>query len=263
MHLHARRLGDQGPDLLILHGLFGSAANWNWHAKQFSDRYRVHALDLRNHGQSPHADHMDYPHMAEDVRHYLDHAGLATAHVLGHSMGGKVAMQLALDHPGRVATLIVADIAPVDYSARVSGHEEIFVGLEAVAATEIDSRAAADAILSQHVPDESVRQFLLANLIKAGPGGFQWRFNLPALRANYPHLLAAPKGLGPYPGPTLFLRGELSAYIRKEHQGLIEARFPAVRVETLSGTGHWLHAEQPSAFNQQVSDFLAAAEVGP
>lgn len=256
MQLHARQYGGDGPPLLILHGLFGSAMNWNWHAKKWADSFTVHALDMRNHGSSPHSDDMDYPGMAADVIEYMDVADIRSCFLLGHSMGGKVAMQLALEHPERVQALVVADIAPVSYEGE---HDGIFEGLLAIDPLKTESRREADQVLAGHVDDELVRQFLLSNLVRdesKGSSGFRWRINLPVLERSYENLRAAPASDGKYLGPVLFLRGEHSAYIRQEHREAILSRFPKARVKTLMQAGHWLHAEKPESFNRLVAEFF-------
>ncbi|MFM1896437.1 MAG: hypothetical protein RLZZ385_1511 [Pseudomonadota bacterium] len=259
MQLNAKRYGDAGPPLLILHGLFGSLSNWNWHSRQLGERFTVYALDLRNHGGSPHHELMDYPAMAGDVLRFMDDHGIAEACILGHSMGGKVAMQLALSHPERVRCLLVADIAPVDYSAARAakeGHEEIFQALESIDPRTVSSREEADHGMAGLIPNEAVRKFLLANLVKSGPGGFRWRFNLPALKQNYDALRAKPVGTTPFDKPTLFIKGADSHYIGEEHRDAIMALFPRAELKIIMGAGHWLHADKPPTFNKVVSDFL-------
>lgn len=253
MKLHGKQYSSAGTPLLILHGLFGSLGNWNWHSRQLSAHFAVHALDLRNHGASPHSDDMDYPHMAQDVLDYMDAHGIARAHLLGHSMGGKVAMQIALLAPERVDHLIVADIAPVTYG---SEHDDIFAGLLAIDLATLSSRTEADHLLAPYEPDELVRQFLLTNLVKTPEGGFAWRINLPVLKHNYAKLREQPEGLGPFAGPTLFLKGALSSYITEQHREAILTRFPQARTKVIMHTGHWLHAEKPETFLRLVLQFL-------
>lgn len=253
MELNYRKLSDEGAPLLILHGLFGSLSNWSWHAKRWAEQFSIYVLDLRNHGQSPHADTMSYPEMAEDVRQFLDNYDLDRVHLLGHSMGGKVAMQLAMDAPDRVRSLVVADIAPVPYEGE---HDSIFAGLAAIDPEALKSRQDADSVLVDYVEDEQVRQFLLSNLQRHDGGGFEWRINLPALKACYADLRAGLER-GRYDGPTLFLRGENSAYVKDGFRDEILARFPEADVVTLKQAGHWLHAEKPETFQRLVSEFIA------
>lgn len=255
MKLNYKEYPGQGETLLILHGLFGSLGNWNWHSKMLSQHFRVFALDLRNHGNSPHSEIMDYTSMAADVLELLDELQLTTVNLLGHSMGGKVAMQLALTHPERVDRLVVADIAPVSYR---SEHDTIFKGLLSVDLAELKSRAEADTQLARHVSDEVVRQFLLTNLQRDGSGRFSWRINLPALAANYAQLRAAPSAQGVFRKPVLFLKGDWSDYILEEYRAAILARFPEAQLKTIQQTGHWLHAEKPQTFYRLLVGFLGA-----
>lgn len=254
MQLNHKQYSGEGAPLLILHGLFGSLSNWNWHARKWSEAFSVYALDLRNHGNSPHADSMSYPEMARDVLEFLDHHDIDTCHLLGHSMGGKVAMQLAMDHPGRIRTLVVADIAPVPYEGE---HDRIFAGLAAIDPAAVKTRQEADAVLVEYEEDEQVRQFLLSNLQrrKGGEGGFEWRINLPALEACYADLRAGLEE-GSYDGPVLFLRGDDSNYIQESYREAILSRFPRAELKTLKQAGHWLHAEKPETFNRLVTDFI-------
>ncbi|MEX1196765.1 MAG: alpha/beta fold hydrolase [Pseudohongiellaceae bacterium] len=256
MELNYRQHSDEGPPLLILHGLFGSLSNWNWHARKWAEPFSVYALDLRNHGNSPHADSMTYPEMAGDVLDFLDHHGIDTCHLVGHSMGGKVAMQLAMDHPGRIRTLVVADIAPVPYEGE---HDRIFAGLTAIDPAAVKTRQEADDVLVDYEEDEQVRLFLLSNLQRADGGGFEWRINLPALEACYEDLRAGLEE-GRYEGPVLFLRGNDSNYIRESHREAILSRFPRAELKTLMQAGHWLHAEKPESFNRLVTEFISEHE---
>lgn len=258
MKLNFRQFSDQGEPLLILHGLFGSLSNWAWHSRKFAEHFAVTALDLRNHGTSPHSDEMSYPAMAADVLEFMDDQAINTAHVLGHSMGGKVAMQLALNHPERIRRLVVADVAPVQYGGERGEHDEIFEGLSAVDLATLESRAAADHQLAAWVEDEVVRQFLLSNLIRNDEGQFAWRINLPVLRERYADLRAKPQSDRRYDGEVLFVRGDLSDYITEHHRDEILALFPKAKIKTIVQTGHWLHAEKPETFNRIVSTFLTA-----
>jgi len=257
MKLNYRQYSTVGHPLLILHGLFGSISNWNWHSNKLSEQYAVYALDLRNHGASPHAEQMDYPVMAMDVIEFMDAHKIGSAHLLGHSMGGKVAMQLALEHPQRVDKLVVADIAPVNYA---SEHDKVFDGLQAIDLQQITSRTQADKMLAEHVGDEVVRQFLLTNLVRAQDGRFHWRINLPVLAKSYLQLRAAPAGDGIFDKPVLFIKGALSNYITEDHQQEIAKKFPQAGLKIIMQTGHWLHAEKPQTFYHLVSDFLSPSE---
>ncbi|WP_416396270.1 alpha/beta fold hydrolase [Allohahella sp. A8] len=259
--LNSRRLGDpQSPHLLMAHGLFGSHENLMAAARILGEHYCIHLLDLRNHGQSPHCETMSYPEMADDVMQYMDEQGLSSTFVLGHSMGGKVMMQLALDHPERVAALVVADISPVTYPPH---HNAILDGLKAMVLSDIGSRRDADAALSSFEPNPAVRQFLLKNLQRRDhdddertPTRYIWRLNLDAIVRSYDLLAEAPVFEVAYKGPTLFIKGGDSAYIQKKHQETIMTMFPKAQVRIMPGTNHWLHAEKPDLFSGIVRRFL-------
>ncbi len=247
-----------GKPVILIHGLFGAGDNLGVVARTLAKDYNVHLLDLRNHGASPHADTMDYPSMAVDVLTYMNDNGLEKAALLGHSMGGKVAMQLALDVPARVTGLIVADIAPVEYPA---WHDNVFKGMFAVAEHEIHQRKEADRILAKHVAEPGVRQFLLRNLVRMPEGGYAWRVNLTSIHDSYPNIRSAPAGQAPYEGPVLFVKGERSDYIDSTHQEKVLSLFPASQLKVIGGAGHWLHAEKPELFNRIVRRFLSELDV--
>lgn len=254
------RVTGEGVPLILLHGLFGSLENLGAVARGLEDGWQVHALDLRNHGSSPHTDAMDYPAMAEDVIGYMDSQGFDKAAVLGHSMGGKVAMQLAMTAPERVERIIVADIAPVTYKP---GHDEILEGLTSVDLARVKSRADAGRQLEAYIETPAVRQFLLKNLVRVpaadqqpGEPAFRWRLNLPVIERCYGNLAAAPEG-APYKGPVLFIKGADSAYIQEKHRDIIRQGFPAAEVKIVQGAGHWLHAEKTDTFVALCRRFLA------
>lgn len=256
------RITGEGPPLILLHGLFGSLDNLGGIARRLEDQWQIHALDARNHGQSPHTDTMDYPAMAADVLAYMDRHGLEKASLLGHSMGGKVAMQVALAAPDRVSRLIVADIAPVTYQAR---HDAILEGLTGIHLADVTSRKDADDLLADFVETPGVRQFLLKNLERiprdeqqAGGPTFRWRLNLSVINACYGNLAKAPEGEGPFEGPVLFLKGADSAYIQEKHREAIERLFPAAQLRIIQDTGHWLHAEKADTFAALCRRFLGA-----
>lgn len=239
--------------MVLLHGLFGSGANLGALARSLADAYRVYTPDLPNHGRSPWLDAPDLPAMAATLRRWMDSEGLGRVYLLGHSLGGKVAMECALRDPARVAALVVADIAPVAYPER---HDSVFAALAAVAAGDCEDRAAAAERMSRYLQDEQVINFLLASLQRTAQGSMGWRFDLEGLRSAYPALLAAPGEGSPYPGPALFIKGGESDYILEAHQPAIETLFPAARLEVVPGCGHWLHAERPDQFNRIVRHFL-------
>ncbi len=251
MILHATELG-QGPPLVLLHGLFGTGSNFGTVQRRLADDHRVLALDLRNHGQSPHAPGMAYATQAQDVLETLDARGLGPAAMLGHSMGGKVAMALALAAPARVTRLLIADIAPVRYPPHF---RTIIQAMQALPMPPGLTRADAGAALAPAVPDPAMRSFLLQNLrFGAAP---QWRIGLEGIAAGLPDIEGW-DGHGRYEGPALALSGERSDYVMPEHRPLFRALFPAIRFATLHDAGHWLHADAPEAFVMAVRSFLAA-----
>jgi len=255
--LHHREHSRAGEPLLILHGLFGNHANWGWHAARLAKRFAVYGLDLRNHGASPHGDDMSYATMVGDVLGWLDSQGMASCHLLGHSLGGKVAMQLALDSPQRVRKLVVVDIAPVEYpKSSASSRYAWLAALRELPVGEIETRAEADERLRRVIASRELRQFLLTNLERLPEGGYRWRLQLAAIEANLPALFAAPSTLGPFPGPALFLFGEQSEYRRDADRGLIGRLFPEAELQVLPRAGHWLHVEQPEASLAAIENFL-------
>lgn len=254
MKLHSSIIGDNPtlPPLIVIHGLYGAGQNFRSLSKWLATHFEVHLIDLRNHGASPHSDEHSYAAMADDILEYLDEHGLAQAILLGHSMGGKVAMQVALNHPRRVSKLIVVDMAPKRYDPSIE-HLSLFKALADVPLHSLESRQDADKILARHKIILPIRQFLLTNLVKTDHG-FDWRINLPVLSEQYEKIIEPVNGQ-PYPGPTLFIRGERSNYIQDKDWPLIEECFPQAKLVTVAGAGHWVHAEQPEVVLQQVIEF--------
>ena len=256
MILHSIEAG-QGPPLVLLHGLFGAARNFGAVQRALAPGSRVIALDLRNHGSSPHEAVGGYDAMAADVLETLKTLAALPATVLGHSMGGKVAMRMALDRPDAVAALIVADIAPVTYEPHLRPVAAAMAELELTPGL---TRAQADAALAANVPEPGMRGFLLQNLtLGAAPS---WRIGLPEIIAAMPAIEAWPETGQSYAGPTLFLAGERSNYIRREYRTAILQLFPAARFVTLKDAGHWLHADNQVGFIGIVQAFLASREAG-
>jgi len=251
MKLTAREVG-AGPPVVLLHGLFGMARNLGALMRGLSGTHRVIALDLRNHGASPHGLPMDYPTMAEDVLETLTGMGALPCPVMGHSMGGKVAMMLALTHPSAVSRLAVSDIAPVRYPPRNATVVAALRGLELRPGL---TRAEADAALREAIPDEAQRGFLLLNLRIDGEPG--WRVGLAEIGASLPAIESwdAPEGAR-YDGPTVFIGGEQSQFIRPEHRPVIKALFPAARFVTVKRAGHWVHVDNPDGFLAVMKAFL-------
>jgi pimeloyl-ACP methyl ester carboxylesterase len=248
--------GAAGPPVVVLHGLLGSARNWTGIAKDLAETHRVFALDLRNHGRSPWAETMSFDDMAGDVAALIDRHGLGPAGVIGHSLGGKVAMRLALRRAELVERLVVVDAAPVAYAHTFGPFLE---AMQEVNLPAVQRRGDADLQLESEIGDAAVRNFLLQNLVKTD-AGFAWRVNLKALAANMPELLGFPEpaDAATYRGPTLFLAGSRSDYVEAEHHPLIARLFPHVEHAEIAGAGHWVHAERPTEFLAEIRRFLAA-----
>jgi pimeloyl-ACP methyl ester carboxylesterase len=239
--------GEGGPPRVILHGMLGSSRNWMTAGRDLAARRRVFALDLRNHGLSPHAPGMSYEAMAGDVAAWLDSRGIPSAELIGHSMGGKVAMLLACRHPERVARLVVVDIAPRDY--HWPGRKAEFEAMRGLDLAALGSLAQAEARIRPQVPDEATRKFLLTNLVRLPEGGWRWQVNLAALAAALPALERNPLLPGDrFGGPALFIAGANSRYVvPADHDAILRA-FPAARIEVLAGCGHNPHVEARAAF---------------
>ena len=251
--LHYTKSGS-GPVLLILHGLFGSGKNWHSHMRRFAESFEVYSVDLRNHGQSFHADEMNYPSMAADVAQLIAHLGLRECHILGHSMGGKVAMTLAIQHPELVSSLIVADIAPVAYQ---HDYDDLIEPILALDLDSFDTRTQIDHALRPSIPEDQLRAFLLQNLQRDNDA-WRWRVNWPVIQRD----MDALTGFVPLPAdwvgrhPTLFIRGGNSDYVGSAEIEVIERHFTDAGVATIDTAGHWLHAEKPLEFARLALDFL-------
>lgn len=254
--LYAKRAGD-GAAVILLHGLFGSGSNLGAVARALQSEYAVCSVDLPNHGRSVWLEPPSLPAMAGKVLQWMDDQGLSQAHFVGHSLGGKVAMELALQSSHRVASLTVADIAPAAYAGH---HHAIFEALEAVAARPCSSREEAAARMASYLSEDSVIQFLLSGLQRDTQGSYHWRFDVSGLKASYSSLLVAPEAGRTYEGPVLFIKGGASDYIQAHHWPAIQGFFPTATVKIMPECGHWLHAEKPLLFNGIVSRFLEAAE---
>jgi len=252
--LYSRKVGENGPDFVVLHGLFGSGKNWRSFAGSLEEDFQVWTLDARNHGDSPHADSMSYQQMAEDVVRFFDENELENVILLGHSMGGKTAMQLALQFPDRIAALIVVDIAPVCYDHQQKQLKliEAMQGLHLAAEM---SRSDIEKKLALKIPEKRLLSFLMTNLYRQN-GQFQWRIGLEQIAAGMPYLLNYPEVNSVFKGPVQFIGGENSAYLKFEYHALIRKKFPESRITMLKNCGHWLHVEQPAAFQKTVNEFL-------
>jgi esterase len=244
-----------GPPLLILHGLFGSGMNWRRIARDLGAKRRVLSVDLRNHGASPWVGTMTYEEMAEDVGALIDHLGLGKVALLGHSMGGKVAMTLALTEPGRVERLIVADVAQVKYGDHFSSYTE---AMRSVAAMQATGREEVKRTLLTTIPDDRTVGFLMTNLVRHGEQ-YDWRINVPAISASLSTLGGWPEANDAlrYDGPVTVIDGERSDYINDEDRPHFARLFPRVKFVTIAGAGHWLHADKPEPFIDAVAKALA------
>ena len=254
MRLHFQTYG-QGQPLVILHGLFGSLDNWLGVAPRLAEQFHVFVVDLRNHGQSPHSAEMSYPLMAEDVAKFFDAHSLAKAAVLGHSMGGKVAMQFALSYPERVEKLVVVDMAPRVYKP---SHAAIFAALLALDLSLFQTRHQIEEALGPAIPNLVVRRFLLKNLGRDEAGKLFWKINLRGIAENYPLLGEALSATKPFVKPALFLRGGKSNFITAADEPLIRQLFPRVEMQAIDGAAHWVHSDQPEEFTSRVLEFLQA-----
>lgn len=254
MKLHYKEMG-HGQPLLIMHGVFGSLDNWQTLAKRLAEHYNVFLIDLRNHGRSPHSDEFDYDAMAADVLELVDDLQLPTPAIMGHSMGGKVAMNYALKYSTRITKLIVVDIAPKAYPPH---HDEIIDALQSVDLSTVTSRGEVDAQLAKTIPEEDIRLFLMKNLYRQEDGTFGWRLNLEAIDKNYGEIAAAITSDMPFNKSTLFIKGGRSGYIKPEDvYGSIEHLFTLVEIETIPEAGHWVHAQAPDKVYELVTNFLA------
>jgi esterase len=251
--LHPASGAITAPPLIIVHGLFGSARNWGVIARRLADTRDVIAVDMRNHGASPHSPAHSYPDLAADLAEVITHIG-APVDLLGHSMGGKAAMQLALTNGALLRRLIVADIAPVAYSHDQSRHID---AMQAIDLASISTRAQADALLAPLVTDPALRAFFMQSLdVRSSPA--TWKLNLPALRDQMDLIIGWPETAGRFDGPTLFLTGANSHYVQPDARPTIQAQFPKARFAKLADAGHWLHAEKPREFEDTVRAFLNA-----
>jgi len=244
----------QGEPVIILHGLFGMLDNWQTIARQLSEEYNVYLLDQRNHGKSPHTERFDYSDMAEDVSDFMEKEGILKAHIIGHSMGGKTAMQLALFYPEKIESLTVVDIAPKAYKG---GHQEIFEALFSIDLPTIESRKDADEQLQATISNFGVRQFLLKNLTRQKTGGYAWKMNLPTIHESYTAILSAITSIDSFSGPVLFIRGGQSKYVADIDKFIIKDLFPAADIVTIEGAGHWVHAEKPTELLEAVRRFIS------
>ena len=252
MKLHFKTMG-AGDPLIIMHGVFGSLDNWQTLGKTFAERFNVYLVDLRNHGKSPHSDEFTYETMVDDVVELMDDQRIDQANILGHSMGGKVAMHLSTKYPNRVKKLMVVDIAPKHYPPH---HQQIFEGFHSVDLPSLKSRKEADDQMAKVITNFGVRQFILKNLDR-DQQGFKWKLNINAIEKSAEEVGVGLENEVHFDGPTLFLAGSKSDYILVEDHELIKSFFPNVDILSIEDAGHWVHAEKPVELKEAVLNFLS------
>ncbi|MEO5571579.1 MAG: alpha/beta fold hydrolase [Bacteroidia bacterium] len=253
MKLHFRKSGT-GKPLMILHGLFGSSDNWQTLAKKFAEiNFEVYLVDQRNHGRSPHSELFSYQDMSEDIYEFMNDVKLDSAFVIGHSMGGKTAMELAMNHPDKISKLIVADISPKKYQVQ---NRDVAEALLQINLNELKTRGEVEKQLAQKISDTGTLQFLVKNLYWKETGMLDWRFNLKAISENIEKMSDAIEFTHPFEKPALFIRGEKSNYISKEDEPLIKKYFPYAEIKTAPQSGHWVHADNPEWFLKTSIKFL-------
>jgi esterase len=252
MQLHYQQYGNGHP-LIILHGLFGMSDNWVTHARRLADDFAVYALDQRNHGKSGWHDVFNYEAMADDLLEFIDHHDLQNVFLLGHSMGGKTAMQFSLEHPDKVGKLIIADMSPDAYNHK---HDVLIDAMLSVNLEKFNSRSEVEGELEKSVPDARIRQFLLKNLYWKDRISLGWKANLEVILENLPEVFKAIQSKNSFAKPTLFLKGAESPYIQNKHLSQIKELFPKSEVTTIEGASHWLHAERPEEFYNLTRNFL-------
>lgn len=242
-----------GPHIILIHGLFGSLENLNMVAKPLSNNFTVTSIDVRNHGNSFHESSMNYDDLSQDVFNVMEHLNIDSAHFLGHSMGGKIAMNCALISPNKVNKLIVADIAPVEYPPH---HNQIIEGLKSIDLSKANNRRDIDNQLSAYVKEAGVRQFLLRNIATTG-AELTFKCNVDFIQQGYKDIMVGFDTEQSFTGDTLFIKGGQSNYILEEHRATIVALFPKSTAKLIQDAGHWLHAEKTTIFNKIVNNFLA------
>ncbi|NVO19663.1 MAG: alpha/beta fold hydrolase [Bacteroidetes bacterium] len=254
MRLNFRHFG-QGEPLIILHGLFGQSDNWVTVGKRLAEHFSVFIPDQRNHGMSPHSTVHTYPALSDDLADFMDQHDISKARVIGHSMGGKVAMTFALELPDRVEKLVIVDISPRKYPER-NVHTQVITQMLSLNLDSLGSRTEAEKILEDRVPDPRIKMFILKNLYYQLPGKLAWRLNLEAINHSLPELFDGISAETQYRGPVLFIRGAASDYILDEDRPLIQKLFPHFSLETITGASHWVHADAPDELFHQLALFL-------
>jgi esterase len=253
MKLHSKKYGDKGQDLIVLHGLFGMSDNWNTLGKQFSKYCKVHLVDLRNHGRSPHSENFNYEVMCGDILEYMEDNNIINPIILGHSLGGKVAMKFAFTHPDKIEKLIVADISPRRYTTDFV--QNLLRTSYKLPLENFEKREEIDRVLSETYEDKGMRLFLLKNLYRKENKEFAWRFNIDVLLEKVSNIQESDFIKGICDIPTHFIRGGNSNYITTEDELIINKHFSDFSIATIDGVGHWLHAENPERFYNEVMGF--------
>lgn len=251
MKLYSRVLG-KGQPLLIIHGLFGMSDNWQSLAKLYADYFEVHLIDQRNHGRSPHTDEFSYFYLSNDIHQYAIDNKLSDFIIMGHSLGGKTAMQFAVSYPKFLHKLIIVDISPRFYPIH---HDKIIEGLKMLDFSVLKSRSQADAVLSQYIEERDVRQFLLKSMYWKEKGKLDFRFNLKSISQNIANVGEALDNGARSSIPSLFIKGAKSNYIKDDDEELIFKHFTDAEIQILDGVGHWLHAEKPLEFFEKTVRF--------
>lgn len=267
MKLFYRKRGETGTPLVILHGLYGSGDNWMSIANELKEHFQVYLVDQRNHGRSPHSPVMDYDSLTNDLYDFFEDHNIKKAHIIGHSMGGKTAMQFTLDHPDRIKKLIVVDISPKTYNLSKSAfsnvfmHKKIIAAFKAVNPETAKSRQEIDSQMANLIPDIRLRQFLLKNIERDDSGKFRWRINISSIEKNIDKVMngfsdLVAEGSKQVPNPCLLIKGELSDYVDAGDIYFARKLFPNAQMVTIPEAGHWLHAQQPKLFVKTVKNFL-------
>lgn len=254
MQLNFKKYGNTNESIIILHGFLGSLDNWHTLSGKFAENYTVYNLDQRNHGKSPHAALHNIESMTDDLVNFMHDNQLGSSNIIGHSMGGKVAMQFALKNPNLVNKLIVADIAPRQYQP---GHDAVFKAIFAIDLNTIGSRKEAEEAMLPFIADFGTRQFLLKNLDRNEDGSYSWKLNLKILHRDYDEIIKEINSETVFNNPTLFLKGGNSNYIQQKDLPQIAKLFTNYTIQTIPNAGHWLHAEQPELFYNAVTHFLS------
>lgn len=245
----------EGKPLIILHGLFGSSDNWVSHGKRLSKQFSVFLVDLRNHGQSPHSPTFNYYAMMDDLLEFIEDHKLNKPIIIGHSMGGKVAMNFALNYPEMIDKIVVIDISPVKYTER-DAHFEIISAMMSINFEAIHNREEVSKILETSISNEKTRLFIMKNLYRNTRHTFDWRLNLSAINTNMDNIFAGIELDSAINKPTLFIRGSLSDYIKDTDEIIIKKFFPKAEIKTIAGVGHWIHADAPRELCDLFSLFL-------